>query len=160
MCVRLLPPGALQPPRPFQLQELPLLQCSAAQCPHSLLVRDGLVAAVADPHFELEAHQGDGGALGAALPAHGFPALPAVMLHDTTGTKTSKATNPDQVPAQVCWLFHLTPARHDAAQLCPRHSFLKFHERLQHFYTPSVKVYHLQPSPARQENTAAFPNTA
>lgn len=49
-------------------------------CWDSLFIRDGLVAAVADPHFKLEAHQGDGGAFGAALAADGLPALAAVVL--------------------------------------------------------------------------------
>lgn len=34
-------------------------------------------------------------------------------------------------------------------------SFLKFHEHTQYFHNPLVKVYNLQPSAARQENTAA-----
>lgn len=38
------------------------------------------MTAVADPDFELEPHQRDGGALGAAFAAHSFPTLPAVML--------------------------------------------------------------------------------
>lgn len=45
-----------------------------------LLVCDGLVAAVTHSHFKLEAHQRDGGALGAALAADRLPALPAVVL--------------------------------------------------------------------------------
>lgn len=45
-----------------------------------LFVCDGLMAAVADPHFKLEAHEWDGRALGAALAAHGLPTLPAVVL--------------------------------------------------------------------------------
>lgn len=45
-----------------------------------LFICDGLVAAVADPHFKLKAHEGDGRALGAALAAHGLPTLPAVVL--------------------------------------------------------------------------------
>lgn len=40
----------------------------------------GLVAAVTHSHFKLEAHQRDGGALGAALAADRLPALPAVVL--------------------------------------------------------------------------------
>lgn len=47
---------------------------------NSLLVGDGLVAAVAHAHLELEAHQGDGGALGRTLAAHGLATLPAVVL--------------------------------------------------------------------------------
>lgn len=45
----------------------------------------------------------------------------------------------------------------DTMQLssAPDTSFLRFHEHMQHFYTPLVKVSNLQPSPDRQENTAA-----
>lgn len=46
----------------------------------SFFIGDGLVAAVTDPHFELKAHQRDGGALGAALATDGLSALPAVVL--------------------------------------------------------------------------------
>ena len=53
---------------------------SPAHCWNSLFIGDGLVAAVTDPHFKLEAHQGDGGALGAALAADGLPTLAAVVL--------------------------------------------------------------------------------
>lgn len=45
-----------------------------------LFICDGLVAAVADPHFKLKAHEWDGRALGAALAAHSLPTLPAVVL--------------------------------------------------------------------------------
>lgn len=106
---------------PSRCRSFPPLQCKPAQCPHLLLIRYGLMAAVADPHFKLEAHQRDGGALGAALPAHGFPTLPAVMLQETTRRKTSQATNPGQVTALVHWLYHLTPASRNTAQLCLRH---------------------------------------
>lgn len=58
---------------------------SSADCWDLLLICDGLVAAVTHPHFKLEAHQRDGGALGAALAADGLPALPAVVLE---GEKT------------------------------------------------------------------------
>jgi len=54
-------------------------------CRYSLLVADGLVAAVADAHLELEAHERNGGAAGRTLPAHGLAALPAVMLGNTGG---------------------------------------------------------------------------
>ena len=47
---------------------------------HSLLVFDGVIAGVAHPDLELEAHDGVAGALAAALATHGLPALPAVML--------------------------------------------------------------------------------
>lgn len=67
-----------------------------ARC-YSLLVGDGLVAAVAHAHLELEAHEGDGGALGGAFAAHGLAALPAVVLEETGradyyhhGTKTTR----------------------------------------------------------------------
>lgn len=53
----------------------------SARC-YSLLVGDGLVAAVAHAHLELEAHEGDGGALGRAFAAHGLAALPAVVLEE------------------------------------------------------------------------------
>lgn len=46
----------------------------------AFFVGDGLVAAVTDSHFELEAHQRDGGALGAALAADGLPTLAAMVL--------------------------------------------------------------------------------
>lgn len=49
-------------------------------CWNLLLICDGLVAAVTDSHFKLEAHERDGGALGAALAADGLPALAAVVL--------------------------------------------------------------------------------
>lgn len=45
-----------------------------------LFICDGLVAAVADPHFKLKAHERDGRALGATLATHGLPTLPAVVL--------------------------------------------------------------------------------
>lgn len=47
---------------------------------NSLFFFDGTEAVVADPHGELEAHDWIRGAFGAALPAHGLPALPAVVL--------------------------------------------------------------------------------
>lgn len=40
------------------------------------------MAAVTDPHFKLEAHQGDGGALGAAFAADSLPTLAAVVLEE------------------------------------------------------------------------------
>lgn len=99
----------LQPcthPGPSRDRIFPPLQCQPAQCPHLLLLRYGLVAAVADPDFELEAHEGDGGALGAALPAHGFPTLPAVMLqgqraerHLRPHTHTSHCSAPLALPS-------------------------------------------------------------
>lgn len=49
-------------------------------CGRMFLICDGLVAAVTDSHFKLEAHERDGGALGAALAADGLPALAAVVL--------------------------------------------------------------------------------
>ena len=57
----------------------------SAGCCDLLLVCDGLVAAVTHPHFKLEAHQRDRGALGAALAADRLPALAAVVLE---GEKT------------------------------------------------------------------------
>lgn len=51
-----------------------------AGCWNLLFICDGLVAAVTDPHFKLEAHQGDGGTFGAALAADSLPALAAVVL--------------------------------------------------------------------------------
>lgn len=47
---------------------------------HSLLVGDGLVAAVAHTHLELEAHEGNGGAFGRTFAAHRLATLPTVML--------------------------------------------------------------------------------
>lgn len=49
-------------------------------CGSSVFVSDGLMAAVTHPHLELEAHEGDGGALGRTFAAHGLAALPAVVL--------------------------------------------------------------------------------
>lgn len=46
----------------------------------SLLLFDGIRAGVAHAHWELEAHDGEGGALGAAFPANGLSTLPAVVL--------------------------------------------------------------------------------
>lgn len=50
-----------------------------ADC-YSLLVTDGLVAAVTHAHLELESHEGDGGAFGRTFAAHCLAALPAVVL--------------------------------------------------------------------------------
>lgn len=50
-----------------------------ADC-YSLLVTDGLVAAVTHAHLELEPHEGDGGAFGRTFAAHCLAALPAVVL--------------------------------------------------------------------------------
>lgn len=47
---------------------------------HSLFVFDGVVTGITDADLELEAHDWVAGALAAALPADGLPALPAVML--------------------------------------------------------------------------------
>lgn len=52
---------------------------------YSLFVSDGLVAAVAHTHLELEAHEGDGGAFGRTLATHCLATLPAVVLRDTRG---------------------------------------------------------------------------
>lgn len=49
-------------------------------CGCAFFICDGLMAAVADPHFKLKAHEWDGRALGAALAAHSLPTLPAVVL--------------------------------------------------------------------------------
>jgi len=49
------------------------------------------VAAIADPHFKLEPHQRDGGALGAALAADSLPTFAAVMLWETRRERTSSA---------------------------------------------------------------------
>lgn len=45
-----------------------------------LFICDGLVAAVTDSHFKFEAHQRDGGALGAALTTDSLPTLAAMVL--------------------------------------------------------------------------------
>lgn len=50
-----------------------------ADC-YSLLLGDGLIAAVTHPHLKLEAHEGDGGALGRTFAAHCLATLPAVVL--------------------------------------------------------------------------------
>lgn len=47
---------------------------------HSLFVFDGVVTGITDADLELEAHDWVAGALAAALPTDGLPALPAVML--------------------------------------------------------------------------------
>lgn len=49
-------------------------------CGCSILVTDGLVAAVTHAHLELEPHEGDGGAFGRTFAAHCLAALPAVVL--------------------------------------------------------------------------------
>ena len=54
---------------------------------HSLLFRDGLVAAVTHSHLKLKAHEGDGGALGGALPAHRLPTLPTMVLEQREKNK-------------------------------------------------------------------------
>lgn len=53
-----------------------------ADC-YSLLVSDGLIAAVTHPHFKLEAHEGDGGAFGRTFAAHCLATLSTVMLRST-----------------------------------------------------------------------------
>lgn len=78
-----------------------------------LFIRDGLVAAVADPHFKLKAHEWDGRTLGAALAAHGLPTLPAVVL----GEKG------DRMPwlRLQCWHTHkLTALGEDTGSERPR----------------------------------------
>lgn len=52
---------------------------------YSLLVGDGLVAAVTHTHLELESHEGDGGAFGRTFATHGLATLPAVVLKNTVG---------------------------------------------------------------------------
>lgn len=49
------------------------------------------MAAIADPHFKLEPHQRDGGALGAALAADSLPTFAAVMLWEKRRERTSSA---------------------------------------------------------------------
>lgn len=49
------------------------------------------MAAVAHPHFKLEAHQRDRGALGAALAADRLPALAAVVLEGGGNMLTAPA---------------------------------------------------------------------
>lgn len=55
-----------------------------ADC-YSLLVSDGLVAAVAHTHLKLEAHEGDGGAFGRTFATHCLATLPTVVLGITGG---------------------------------------------------------------------------
>lgn len=55
-----------------------------ADC-YSLLVSDGLVAAVTHTHLKLKAHEGDGGAFGRTLATHGLATLPTVVLRNTVG---------------------------------------------------------------------------
>lgn len=50
---------------------------------YSLVIRDGLVAAVTHAHLKLEAHERDGGTFGGTFAAHGLAALPAVVLRNT-----------------------------------------------------------------------------
>lgn len=45
------------------------------------------MAAVTHPHLKLEAHEGDGGALGRTFAAHGLATLPAVVLRKTCEAK-------------------------------------------------------------------------
>lgn len=82
-------------------------------CGCTFLICNGLVAAVADPHFKLEAHQWDGGALGAALATNRFPTLPAVVL----GEKG------DRLPWLWLQAWHtrkLTALGEDTRSECPR----------------------------------------
>lgn len=55
-----------------------------ADC-YSLLVGDGLVAAVTHAHLELKAHEGDGGAFGRTFATHSLATLPAVVLNKKRG---------------------------------------------------------------------------
>lgn len=78
-----------------------------------LFICDGFVAAVADPHFKLKAHERDGRALGATLAAHGLPTLPAVVL----GEKG------DRLPWLWLTSWHtrkLTALGEDTRSECPR----------------------------------------
>lgn len=59
-----------------------------ADC-YSLLVTDGLVAAVTHAHLKLEPHEGDGGALGRTFAADCLATLPAVVLSAQEDTNTS-----------------------------------------------------------------------
>lgn len=58
-----------------------------ADC-YSLLVSDGLVAAVTHTHLEFEAHEGDGGAFGRTFAAHRLATLPTVVLRNYRRTST------------------------------------------------------------------------
>lgn len=76
-------------------------QCAwltGADC-YSLLISDGLVAAVTHAHLKLEAHEGDGGALRRTLAAHGLAALPTVVLSQTQQLEC------DSCPVQHMVLF-------------------------------------------------------
>lgn len=73
--------GSAQNAESTKVQYVPATE---ANC-YSLLVSDGLVAAVTHAHLELEAHEGDGGALGRTFAAHCLAALPAVVLRNTGG---------------------------------------------------------------------------
>lgn len=55
------------------------MAATEADC-YSLLVGDGLVAAVTHAHLKLKAHEGDGGAFGRTFATHCLAALPAVVL--------------------------------------------------------------------------------
>lgn len=55
-----------------------------ADC-YSLLVSDGLVAAVAHTHLKLEAHEGDSGAFGRTFATHCLATLPTVVLRNVAG---------------------------------------------------------------------------
>lgn len=48
--------------------------------PDSLLLSDGVKAGVTHSHRELEAHDGERGAFGAAFPTYSLAAFPAVVL--------------------------------------------------------------------------------
>lgn len=69
----------------------------------SLFLLDGADAVVADPHRELEAHDWIRGALGAALPADGLPALPAVVLWETEAQGGGGVSRRKPGQAAVWW---------------------------------------------------------
>jgi len=62
------------------------MTATEADC-YSLLVSDGLVAAVTHTHLELEAHEGDGGAFGRTFATHCLATLPTVVLRNIRGLK-------------------------------------------------------------------------
>ena len=92
---------ALQNPESTKVQ---YMTPTEADC-YSLLVGDGLVAAVAHAHLELEAHEGDGGAFGRTLAAHGLATLPAVVLRSAEGRQSDK---PVIQTVSSCYLYMLS----------------------------------------------------
>lgn len=112
------------------LRSHPLLNPdNSADCWNLLFICDGLVAAVADSHFKLKAHQRDGGALGAALAAHSLPALAAMVLQGEETDTCCRFCNSASPGRLSCDQQH---SGEDAKQACPRK--MKEHTRCALFW--------------------------